>query len=219
MANQRVLHASTSTALGLDQVHPVLIARLDILTDPLTVWTGPGTFAPSGTGDTALDGQIFTGLAPLANISDIIEDRGVGSPTTLEVSGHDLDEDLLRQVVRDKREWRARRAYLWMGLLDTDQFAVIDDPVRIKTGIMTSMQTLRDAETSKVTATIDRDLGRARGAVFRWIDLPQFVSADKFSQFIARLANKSTNFELDDLRVAFTIGNFSNLPPGFTGFR
>lgn len=195
----RELHADAVTALQTSVIRPVLLVRLDILSDPLTAWTGPGLFAPTGTGDAALDDQIFAAAAPIVNLSEITEDKGIGGPVTLTVSGHALDEDLLRQIVRDKRQWRGRDAWLWMALLDDDQKTVISNPFRIKTGVITSITTLRAADEAVVQVTIDRDLGNAKSAPFRLQDHPRFWPSDTFATFMVTLANKPRGFSNVDM--------------------
>ncbi len=198
----RDITAGMKVALEAGAVRIVLLGRFDILTDPLVAWTGPGTFAPVATGDPHLDGQIFLGMAPYIELSDIAEDQGIGGPTTITVSGHDLDEELLRQIVRDKRTWRGRSAWLWLGLLNVDEATVVANPVRMKTGVMSQMTIIRDGEQSSVTVTIDRDLGRAQGALFRWLDHTRIFSTDTWSTFIIQLANQPegiTDRSLHDL--------------------
>ena len=178
------------TGLEAGTIRPVLLGRFDILTDPLVAWTGYGVFAPVGTGDAALDGQTFFAMAPFMELSDVVEDQGIGGPTTITVSGHDLDEELLRQIIRDKRQWRGRKAWLWLGLLNADEATVIANPARIKTGVMTQMITSRDGEDSSITVTIDKDLGRAQGSLFRWLDHTRIYPADTWSTFIIQLSNQ-----------------------------
>lgn len=197
----RDITSAISTELQSSVITPVLIGRLDIASDPLTAWTGPGTFAPSGSGDTALDGQIFTPVAPFVRLSEITEDRGFGGPVTLTVSGHDLDEELLRQIIRDKRQWRGQGAYLWMGLLDTNQYSVLADPFRIKTGVIVEMKILRSGDEAVVEVIIDEDLGNARSAPFRWQDHPRFFSADTFGTFVVKLANKPAGIESNAIYI------------------
>ena len=186
----RDITAGMVTGLEAGVVRPVLIGRFDILTDPLVAWTGPGTFAPAATGDPALDGQIFLGMAPYIELSNVVEDQGIGGPTTIVISGHDLDEELLQQIVRDRRQWRGRSAWLWLGLLNADESTVVANPVRMKTGVMTQMVVTRDSESATVAVTIDRDLGRAQGALWRWLDHTRIFPADDWSTFIIRLSNQ-----------------------------
>ncbi len=194
----RALDATTVSELQTPEIRPVLLVRLDITTDPLIAWTGPGTFAPSSSGDTQLDGQVFTPVAPIIDLSKITEDQGIGGAVTLKVSGHDLDEDLLQQIVKDKRQWRGNKAWLWLGLLAADQASVLDHPFRIKTGVITNIITNRTGANSIVSVTIDRDLGNARSAPFRIIDHPRFWPLDTFGTFVTALANKPGGLQTTD---------------------
>ncbi len=186
----RDITAGMVTALEAGTVRQTLLGRFDILTDPLIAWTGHGTFAPSATGDAALDGQIFVNMAPFIEMTDIVEDQGIGGPVTMVVSGHDLDFELLKQIVNDKREWRGRSAWLWLGLLNVDEATVVSDPTRIKTGVMTQMTVKRDATGATVAVTIDKDLGRALDVPWRWLDHARLFPADTWSSFILELSNK-----------------------------
>jgi len=202
----RGLTGAMVTALDSGTIRPTLVGRFDIVTDPLTAWTGPGTFAPASTGDGALDGQVFVNFAPFLELSDIVEDQGIGGPTTITISGHDLDEDLLKQIVRDKRQWRGRKAWLWMGLMNADEATVVSNPARIKTGVMTQMTVARDAEKASVTVTVDKDLGRARSAPFRWIDHIRLFPADTWSTFIIDLVNQPGGFTQTPIQGGFSGG-------------
>ncbi|KKL97943.1 hypothetical protein LCGC14_1829370 [marine sediment metagenome] len=195
MSTNKPMTAEVETALQQPDVRLVLIGRFDIISDPLKAWTGPGTFLPTGSGDGALDGETFVGLAPYVAISGITENQGIGGPVTLTISGEDLDEPLLRQIVRDKRQWRGQPAYLWWGLLNTaDGYSVIADPVRMKSGIMVNMVTNRGKGAATVSITIDEDLGNAKSAPYRWIDHVLTYSTDTFSSYVVELANKPNGF-------------------------
>ena len=191
----RDLTNETQDALQEPSVRPVLIGRLDILSDPVYAWTGPGLFVPTGSGDSALDGNSYDPAEAFLDLSAINEDQDIGGPVTITAKAHLSNEPLLRQLVRDRREWRARPAYLWLGLLDENEQAVIPYPTRIKTGVMTSMLINRDAENASVDITIDSDLGNSRSAAFRWLDHSRFHPGDNWSSYILRLANRPTGFE------------------------
>jgi len=191
----RNLTSTMQSGLASRVVRPVLIGRLDIAGDAVTAWTGPGLFAPSGTGDSALDGQTFSPAAAFVSLSAVTEDQSTGGPVTVTATAHSDAEPLLRQIVTDKRAWRGRPAYLWLGLLDDTEAVVLANPVRIKTGVMTSMLVRRDAESATIDVVIDVDLGNSRSAPFRWIDHPRFYPTDTFSTFAIRLANRPGGFE------------------------
>lgn len=194
-------------ALQGKTVHPVAIARFDIDTDPVLSWSGPGTFAPSGTGDSALDGFTFTSVDGATSVSDIQEDQSTGKPLIVAYQGHDLDEELLRQVVRDKRAWIGKDAYVWFGLLETES-SVVADPTRVKTGVLTKMEIRRDGEQAVVVVTIDVDKRNAGAPAFRILDHPRIWSGDEFSTFMVKLSNKGSRFTDRDVRAGPSRGGF-----------
>jgi hypothetical protein len=207
------------TALVADTIRPVLIGYLGITSDPLVAWTGPGVFAPTGTADDALNGQTFLPLAPFVKMSNIVEDQSIGGPVTLTVSGQDLDDVALRQVVRDKRAWRGKPAYLWLGLLNSNEYAVIADPVRIKTGVMTGMVVSRRVEEHTVSVEIDRDLGNARSAPFRWVDHTRLFPNDTGTTYVRKLANKPEGLTSSDINsYTVPIWHDPNDWSGYTGY-
>lgn len=193
----RDITGGMSTALQGATIRPVLIGRLDIKDDPVTAWTGPGIFAPTSTGDVALDGQTFDPLGAFVDVTNVAEDQGMGQPVVLKLTAHDLDDVALRQIIRDKRQWRGRRAWLWLGLIDADNKTVVSDPVRIKTGLMTKIIVKRDKTGASIDVTIDVDAANARQAAFRLVDHVRYFPGDQFSNFIVKLANKPQGFGTD----------------------
>ncbi len=71
--------------------------------------------------------------------------------------------------------------------------------MRIKTGVITQMFISRNQDKAVVGTTIDRDLGNARSAPFRWIDHPRLFATDTFSTFVIKLANKPAGLERSDV--------------------
>jgi hypothetical protein len=191
----RPMSTAMQNALNAQVIRPVLIAFMDIASDPITMWTGPGAFAPTGSGDSVLDGKTFLSAESVADVSDIQEDQGIGGPVTILLKANDLDADALRQFVKDRRAWRGRPAYLWMGLFDSTAVAVISSPIRIKTGIMTRVSVVRSTEDVFIELVIDSDLQNARSAKFEWIDHQRVYPDDRFSSFILELANKPAGLE------------------------
>ena len=191
----RNLTSGVETALQQDEVLPVLIARLDIVGDPIYSWTGPGLFVPTGTGDSALDGNTYDPAEAFIDLSVIKEDQGIGSPVTITAKAHLRNEPLLRQIVKDKRVWRGQPAYLWLGLLNTNESAVIPNPTRIKTGVISSIIVTRSDDAASIDLVIDTDLGNARSAEFRWLDHARYHPGDTWSSYILKLANKPLGVE------------------------
>ncbi|MFW6198567.1 MAG: hypothetical protein ACOC5E_01960 [Acidobacteriota bacterium] len=177
------------SALEERVLRPVLIGRLEIEDDPVRAWTGPGLFQPQGTGDDALDGVTFDPISPPQSISEVQEDQGIGGPVTITMDAHDLDQAVLRQLVRDRRLYKGRPAWLWLGLLDEQQEAVVPDPVRLKTGVITEITTSRQQDQAVAEIEIDEDLGQASGRRTRLTDHRQFWPSDTFSLFVISLLN------------------------------
>lgn len=186
-------------------LHPVVIVRLAIVNDPVHAWTGPGLYAPTGTGDAELDGFIFDPVEGGVDMSDVQEDQRTGRPTVITHTAHDLDEVLLRQVVRDKRAWLGRGAFIWFGAL-TDEKDVVADPTRIKTGVMTEMEVRREGDQDVITVTIDVDVRNAGAPAFRILDHPRIHSTDTFATFMAKLSNKGSRFTDRDVRAGHSEG-------------
>lgn len=207
----RDITAGAQSALQDRVVRPVLIVRLDILNDPFRAWTGPGTFAPTGSSDSALNDQTFQSVDVPTEVSDITEDQGTGEPLRLSASAHSAAAPLLRQIVRDKRMWRGRKAWAWLGLLEENQLSVVDDPIRIKTGFMTSMLLTRNDETVDIQVTIDLDMSNANAPPFRILDHSRTYPSDTFSAFMIKLANKPEGLGLSDVRKV--VGS-PNVGPG-----
>lgn len=174
---------------------PVVIAYLDIQGDPIAMWTGNGDFMPSGTGDNVLNGKTFLRSESFADISEIQTDQGIGGPVTVSLKANDLDESALRQVVRDKRLWLGRKAYVWLGLYDEDAKQVLSDPIRMKSGILASAEVTRNDSSTALNFTIDSDLQNARGAEFLLISHPNAAPGDTFTSFMLELSNKPNGFQ------------------------
>ena len=195
----RPMTSAMQTALTSKTIRPIIIAYLDIASDPISMWTGQGTFLPSGTADAILNGKTFYPEQAFADMSEVSEDQGIGGPVTVSLKANSLDEDALRQIVKDRREWRGRPAYIWMGLYAEGFASVIADPVRIKTGIMTQVIVKRAGGDVSIDITIDADLQNAQSAPFRWTDHARIYSTDQFSAFVHQLANKPAGLERQSL--------------------
>ena len=173
---------------------PVVIAYLDILGDPIAMWTGNGDFAPSGGSDPVLNGKVYYRSESFANVSEIQQDEGIGAPVIVTLKANDLDESALRQVIRDKRRWLGRKAYIWLGVYDEDGKTVLSEPVRIKTGILAEAQISRSTGDVSLQFSIDSDLQNAKSAPLRYVEHQKIFEGDLFSSFIIELANKPSGF-------------------------
>ena len=171
-------------------VRPVFVGFLDIKDDPVYGWTGPGVFAPTGTGDPDLDGNVFTSVEGAVEISDFVENMGSGRPISLTFSAPDNDARIVRQIVRDRRAWQLRRAKLWLFFFSGDQVSVLPEYQQLFSGVIAQAQmSRRPGEAATIIIDLDTDLRGAFSAEARLTDLPRFRPDDKFSSFMVPLAS------------------------------
>lgn len=170
-------------------VRPVVAGWLDFETDPVRGWTGPGIFAPTGTGDTDLDGETFLAVGGAVEMTEIVEDRGIGGPITVSFAAGDMeDEEVFAQIVADRRAFMARRAKFWRFFLSEDEATVLPDFTVLFDGVMVSANTTRQTgQPAIISVTCDQDTQKAVGAPTRLIDHQVFYPTDTFSEFIIDL--------------------------------
>lgn len=186
----RGLDPELNAELEKQVIRPVWIIRLDIKDDPLLVWTGRGSFSPTGTGDPDLDGQIFTGVGDIGEIGAIQDTEKGSKALTLELPGVDLTKPLLAQIVNDLRIWQFREAWIWFGVLDTVNNFVVN-PFRVKTGRMDTMTLENNGTEGSIKAVIESHqsfISRALGT--RYSEQQDIDPTDISQTFIHDLANK-----------------------------
>lgn len=194
---------SLDTVLSGATVRPCLVGLLDIKDDPVYGWTGPGAFAPTGTGDTDLDDNTFLSAEGAVQISDFVEDSGIGAGLELtfavseDLGGFLLDESELDvdplgdpggpvydQLVQDRRAFMGRPAIIWLVFLDTDETSVLADFERVFDGVMVAASSSRQSgQQQTITLGLDQDLQKARWAPARVADHQAFNPGDTFSTF------------------------------------
>lgn len=153
----RPLEPATSAAIDKPVLPLAVILSLDILGDPLLCWSGIGdlVFGASETGDPSLDGKTFSGTGSLIEVSTISE--GVGGSDALDIAmpGVDMNQPLLRQLIRDRRRWQFRRAVAWGMVLHPVTGAIEGKPFRIKTGRIDRMPFVENDKQGTVKVKIE----------------------------------------------------------------
>lgn len=192
----RDLTAGMITEVQEPLIKPVWILRLDIDTDPLYAWTGRGDFSPTGTGDSALDGNTFIGLGNIGKIGDI-EDTENGSNTVqLVLPGVDLNETALQEVVLNERLWQNRQGWIWFGLLDTTYNTIIS-PTRVKTGRMDQMTVSGSGGTGTVTVALESHQSYVSQALnTRYSQQDELDATDTSQDYVHDLANRQPGIGL-----------------------
>ena len=189
-------------------VRPVHIGFFDIKDDPIYGWTGPGLFAPTGTGDLDLDDNVFESAAGAIDVTEFHEDQGIGSALSLtfavgeEYGGWILGQSQLGidalgdpkgsiwdQIVIDRRQFLGRKAVIWLGFLNSDESGVLSDIQRMFTGVMVQASaSRRTGSGTTITLKCDQDLQKANVPPSLIVDHQNFYSGDAFSSYMADLA-------------------------------
>lgn len=170
-------------------VRPVFAGLFDIAGDPALGWTGPGLFAPTGTGDPDLDGNIFSSVEGAADITDFIETMSGSRGVSVTFSANDNDAPIMAQIVRDRRVWRLRKAKIWLFFLMDDEKTVYPEYRQVFSGVIAEAKTARRfGQPSTIILDLDVDVQNAGGASARWLDHSRFNAGDMFSSFIIDLA-------------------------------
>lgn len=186
----RVLDPATKAAAQAPTLWPAWVIRLDIKDDPVLVWTGLGLYMPTGTGDNALDGLTFEGIANVGDIGAIVEAREGSQALTLSLAGVDLMDDALRQVIFDQRTWQFRAAWLWVVLCDEDGDP-IGKPVRVKRGRMDQMNHEENDGEGKVSVEIEGHQAYVASILnTRYSEQPEVDPTDTSQAYVHDLANK-----------------------------
>ncbi len=186
----RGLTAGMETQSQAAQNIPVWIIRLDIETDPVYWWTGAGDYSPVGTGDAALDGNTFTGLGNIEEITPIEDSSKGSSAVRLVLPGVNLTDTALQEIILDSRKWQRRSAWIWLGYLDTD-LGVIDFPTRLKTGRMDQIIISSNGPEGTVTVIVEShqaNISQAQDT--RQIDQKALDPTDTSQDFIFDLVDR-----------------------------
>lgn len=180
---------SLDTVLQAAVVRPVYIGFLDFDGDPLRAWTGPGIFAPTGTGDADLDGFTFGSAAGIVQVSDFTENMGLSDEFRITMSAADDDLDPYAQLIANRAAFQGRKAVFWRAFLADDESGVQSYVDRMFAGVMVAAESMRGGgQPGQITITCDHDLQKARSAPTRWIDHQFYNPTDTASSFINDLA-------------------------------
>ena len=183
---------SLEDVLQAPVVRPVYIGFFDIKSDPIRAWTGPGTFAPTNTGDADLDGFTFGEAIGILQVSDFSENQGLGDDWSVTFAVGDEELNPFTQMVVDRRVFLGRKAVVWRGFLLDDESGVAPYIERVFAGVMTGASMERKpGSASVITLTCDQDLQKARQSPTRWIDHQFFNPGDTASSFLPTLSRGS----------------------------
>lgn len=186
----RDLNASTEAAINASVVYPVWLFRLDILYDPVIVWTGARDITFGAMTDTALSGLTFERVGSVGDIGNVVEGRGGSQALNLRLPGVDLNDDALKQVVKDKRRWQFRQAWVWMATLDAN-YDLVGIPFRVKTGRMDRMNVGKGRNAGYINLVVESHQAYASEVGNRkYSELKDFDPTDTSQNYVHDLANR-----------------------------
>lgn len=174
--------------LGDTVLRSAYAVYLDIEGDPLSVWTGPGEYSPTGAADTAINGKTFVsvGSCPILEVTAVSVGSSGTTPMTLTVGAADLNVDGAKQFLRDRRAYQGRKAWVWHVLLDENWQNPF--PKRHYTGVM-SHGVFKDGPEAKISLTIDRDQRLTRTPPRRLTRHSEIHPTDPYATYIVDTAN------------------------------
>lgn len=181
---------SIEDVIAASVVRPVYIGWFDFKDDPIRGWTGPGVLVPTGTGDSDLDSETFDSVAGAIDISDFTEQGGLGGPITITFSAGEMDdEDIVLQLVGDRRAFQGRTVRIWLAFLNAAESAILPEIEPLFTGIMVSAETSRQpGQPATIAITCDQDTQKARTRAVRLIDHQVYYPGDTASTYMNDLA-------------------------------
>lgn len=160
------LGPTATQAAGAPVVRLGLFAHIDTWPEPVRAWSGVGRYV--------WDGQDWTGVGTLGQVSSVeetVELRAAGARFVL--SG--IPNDLLDRAMAPESQGRSAR--LWIGFMDED-WDLLEAPVLLFSGRIDTLEIVDGARTASIVLTAEnrlRDLERA--------PLRRFTAADQRAAF------------------------------------
>lgn len=177
-------------AISRRVIHPVFVVFLDILGEPVRATTAPYSIQFSGTGDTDLDGQVFTAVdATLVDISPINTREGGADTVTATLSGLiGVDSDLLNQI-GNKLNWQGRTGRIWQMMYD-ENLRQVGNIWPIYTGYMNVPRITGSAREQTIVLEIESYLAFLTQASNRsYLSQQEFDSGDRSAEASIAVAN------------------------------
>ena len=184
----RGLHSDFSTAVQADEVHPIMLVKINTSGGDVRFWTGIG--------DLTYDSETYIGTGTLAGVSAVSERTDLSANgVTIYLSG--VPSALITTALGQVQQGRA--CTVWMALLNTSNGSLINNPYELFAGF-TDITTVTDqAETATITIQAENrlvDLERPR--IRRYSDEDQKSdtanAADVGFEFVPSLQDKVVKF-------------------------
>lgn len=146
---------SAAAVLDDDIVRPIFFVYMDFQGDPIRFNSSGYDITPDGTGDTELDGILYSGIGHrFIDISAVRVAQGGSDTVTAQLSGlPGIDSDTLN-LLGDPARWQGRTARLWRVIRDGDNIQR-GGFQHYYTGYMTSCQIAGSGDEQKITVAVE----------------------------------------------------------------
>lgn len=184
----RNLHSDFNTAVQADEIHPIMLAKVNTSGGDVLVWTGIG--------DLSYDGDTYIGTGTFAGVSQVSERTDLSaSGITFSLSG--IPSALISTALGQVQHGRS--CQLWMALLNLSTGALISDPYELFAGFSDVTTITEQADTSTISIQAENrlvDLERPR--IRRYTDEDQKSdtanASDVGFEFVPGLQDKTIKF-------------------------
>jgi len=180
----RNLTSAFDTAIQQDEIHPVMLVKVNTSGGDVLVW--------SGIGDLTYNSETYIGTGTFGGVSTQSERTDLtATGVTLSLSG--IPSSLVSTALGQVQQ--GRLCQVWMALLNTSTGALVADPYELFVGFSDVTIVTEQAETSTISIQAENrliDLERAR--IRRYTDEDQKSdsanSGDKGFEFVPGLQDK-----------------------------
>ena len=184
----RSIHSDFNTAVQADEVHPVILAKINTSGGDVLIW--------SGNGNLVYDSDTYIGVGTLGGVSQVEEKTDLtATGVTFTLSG--IPSALISTALGQVQH--GRTCQMFLALLNTSTSAIIDDPYELFTGFtdVTILTEQHDTATISIQAE-NRLVDLERPRIRRYTDEDQKSgtgdSADVGFEFVQALQDKVVLF-------------------------
>lgn len=181
----RTLSGPFVSAITAAAVLPIVLVKFGFTSGDLNLWSGVGVIQ--------WNGEVYTGVGGLGEISGIME-TGEIKATNVQFTLSGADEVMISMALAEN--YQNRSARLWVAVLDSN-FAIIADPYLAFSGKMDVMVIDDQPENPRISLTAENDLAALRRPNPRYYtsqDQELEYPGDTFFQYVPGLQDKQIQF-------------------------
>lgn len=182
----RSLHNDFDTAVQTDEVHPILLAKINTSGGDVRVWTGIG--------DLTYDSETYVGTGTIGGVTELQEKTDL-SANGLGFTLSGVPSDMISTALSEVEQGRV--CTLWLALLNTSTEALINNPYELFSGFTDVTVISESGDTSSIVINAEnRMISLERTKVRRYTDEDQQSehSGDQGFEFVPGLQDKVVVF-------------------------